>query len=97
GAEQPVAMRLQRLAALVVADRVLQRHVAVLQLGDDLLELLQRRLEGEGGDVRRNAVVLRFGRHARPRFRAASASARRESPISAPTWAAAERPRLPRS
>ena len=43
---KPVAMLLQRLAALVDGDRLGQRHVAALEPTDDLLELLERFLEG---------------------------------------------------
>ena len=43
-------MLLQRLAALVDRDRILEGHVAALELLYDLLELGERLLEWQGGD-----------------------------------------------
>jgi hypothetical protein len=44
-------MRPQRLAALVDGDRFLQLDLAAFEPGDDGLELLQRLLEAEPGDL----------------------------------------------
>src|SRR5262245_12848868 len=44
-------MRLERGAALIHADGVLERDVAAFELGDDLLELGERLLEAHRGKV----------------------------------------------
>src|SRR5690242_17447754 len=44
--EQLFAARLERLAALVHGDGLLERHLAALELAHDRLELRDRRLEG---------------------------------------------------
>ena len=79
--EQRVAVLLQRLAALVDRDRLGERHVAALEPADDLLELLQRLLEGQLFDaaaVSASAMRLR------------SSDRRAHAFISAATWAATE-------
>ena len=53
GLQPGLAVRLQGRAALVHADRILQRRLAGLQPRDDLLELGQRLFEGQGRRCRR--------------------------------------------
>src|SRR5690606_36591346 len=55
--QEPLAMRLQRLAAFIDGDRLRQRRLAAFQHADDLLELGERVLETHGFDV----VILGFG------------------------------------
>src|SRR5215471_4287821 len=50
--EQLLAAALERLAALIDRDRLLERHLALLEPFDDRFELLDRLLEGELLDVR---------------------------------------------
>src|SRR2546430_1138659 len=50
-AQQFLAAALERLAALVDRDRLLERHLAVLQPLDDGFELLDRALERQPRDV----------------------------------------------
>jgi len=47
-------MGLQRLAAFVQGDGILKLDFALLQAGDDGLQLTQSRLEAEAGDLGRN-------------------------------------------
>jgi hypothetical protein len=49
--QERLAMLLQRLAALVDRDRFLERDLAALEALDDLLELVERLLERQAGDV----------------------------------------------
>ena len=62
-------MLLQDLTALVDGDRILQGHIAALEAADDVLELGQGLLEGEGldggggvghADVRQMSVLGRY-------------------------------------
>src|SRR5262249_9153704 len=57
-AQQPVAMDLEGLAALVDEDRILELHVALFQALDDTLELFQSLLEAHRLDV---GMVVRVG------------------------------------
>src|SRR5262245_423597 len=50
-AQQLLAAALERLAALVDGDRLLERHLALLEPFDDRFELLDRLLEGQALDV----------------------------------------------
>src|SRR5712691_10886727 len=50
-AQQFHAATLERLAALVDRDRLLERHLALLEPLDDRFELLDRLLEGQARDV----------------------------------------------
>ena len=82
--QQPRAMRLQRLAALVDADRLVERHLAALQIFDDLLQRLQRLLEAQRLDVvigvgfgRSSLIPSSDGRHARRPNRTAPADRNR--------------------
>src|SRR5690606_36934801 len=63
--EQPVAMRLERLAALVDTDRLVERHVAALQILDDAFQRRQRLLEAH----RRDVLVGRVSGHFYPSIR----------------------------
>src|SRR5690606_11403041 len=49
--EQAIAMRLERLAALVNPDRLVQRHIATFEIVDNALQRLQRLFEGHELDV----------------------------------------------
>jgi autotransporter translocation and assembly factor TamB len=60
GFELGLAMVLQRLAALVKGDGILQIDLALLQAGDDGFQLLERGLETYVAD--RRGAVLRFRR-----------------------------------
>src|SRR5690606_27960574 len=51
GLEQPLAVRLEGLAALVDADGLVERHLAPFEIVDDLLQRLQRRFEAHRLDV----------------------------------------------
>src|SRR5262245_59222067 len=50
-AQQLLAAALERLAALVDGDRLLERHLALLEPLDDRFELLDRPFEGQALDV----------------------------------------------
>src|SRR4051812_44176630 len=60
--QQAVAMRLQRLAAFIDADRLVERHLAALKIVDNGLQGLERLFEAHGRDV----VVRRLGHPAYP-------------------------------
>src|SRR5690606_22795114 len=49
--QQAVAMRLQRLSALVDADRLVERDVAALKVVNDLLQCIERLLEAHLRDI----------------------------------------------
>ena len=49
--QQLLAAALERLAALVDRDRLLERHLALFEPLDDRFKLLDRLLEGQGRDV----------------------------------------------
>jgi len=50
-AQQLLAATLERLAALVDRDRLLERHLALFQPFDDGFELLDRPFEGQARDI----------------------------------------------
>src|SRR5262245_8858703 len=98
-AQQLLATALERLAALVDGDRLLERHLALLEPLDDRFELLDRLLEGQALDVGMGGVghgrvpvcralysVIRIWRNRGP----GAPSGGGQPCISAATWAAAE-------
>src|SRR4051812_25455140 len=63
--EKRLAMLLQGLPALVDRDRFLERDLAALEPLHDLLELLERLLEGQVCDLRRGRALSGIGCHRR--------------------------------
>src|SRR3546814_15878618 len=56
-AQLGIAVALQRGAAVVVADGAVQRALALLQLADDRLQLVERQFERHRADIGGNGVV----------------------------------------
>src|SRR3546814_261541 len=56
-AQLGIAVALQRGAAVVVADGAVQRALALLQLADDRLQLVERLFERHRADIGGNGVV----------------------------------------